>query len=279
VPVSASGCPVRAERQHDAYLAQVDEDQPGTPADPASDNSSDGGSSVGLIAIGLVIGLGIAGAVILLGRGSDDAPTTPPPTVASPTTTAAVDPGSENDDAVDLIVAYGRSRTDDHALTGELIRPESPAVPVRRAIMGGRSIDEVGVTAAVTEDGETRQCEFIEEQWLCSPPLPEITAERDVQGFATLLLTEQPTYAVFAVSTEPPEPLQAITQFGPVTCWSMVSDGRVDRARFGAETTMCFHDELGALVGRVTETSAGNDVFIADSLSAEVDIADVEPSR
>jgi len=237
-----------------------------------------------------VVGLIIAGAVILIGRRANtdtgDAETTPPPTVAAPITTASnLDPGSggehgaENGDAVDLIVAYGRSRTDDHALTGELIRPDSPSVPVRRAIMGSRAVDEVGATAAVTQDGETRQCELIDGQWLCSPPLPEITTDRDVQGFATLLLTEEPTYSVFAVSAEPPGPLRTVTDLGPVTCWSMVSDGRVDRARFGAETTMCFHDALGAMVGRVTETSAGNDIFLANELRADVDVADVEPSR
>ena len=252
----------------------MDEDPP----DKAASNNA----TVGVVAIGLVVGLVIAGAVILLSRGddSDNSAAAPPPTVAAPTTTVSnLEADGENGDAVDLIVAYGRSRTDDHALTGELIRPDSSSIPVRRAIMGSRAVDEVGATAAVTEDGETRQCELIEDQWLCSPPLPEITTERDVQGFATLLLTEEPTYSVFAVSTEPPGPLRTITRLGAVTCWSMVSDGRVDRARFGAETTMCFHDELGALVGRVTETSAGNNIFIADDIRAEVDIADVEPSR
>lgn len=269
------GCPVRVQGDPDAYLAWVDEDQPNEAVDPTPSSSP-----LGVIAIGLVIGLLVAGAVVFLGQGSDDdeSVVAPPPTVASPTTSES-DPGEDNGDAVDLIVAYGRSRTDNHALVGELLRPDSPAVPVRRAIMGDRAVDETGQTAAVTEDGQTRQCEVIDDQWLCAAPLPAFTAELDVQGFATLFLTEQPTYSVFAVSNEPPEPLADLDDLGAVTCWSIVSDGRVDRARFGAETTLCFHDELGALVGRVTETSAGNDIFIANRISADVDVADVEPSR
>lgn len=270
------GCPVRVPWIPDAYLAQVDEDQPDEAVEATADSSP-----VGIIAVGLVIGLLVAGAVILLTRDGDETATAPPPTVAAPTTTDSglSDDNAENGDAVDLVVAYGRSRTDTHALVGQLLRPDSPAVPVRRAIMGDRAIDEAGVTAAVTEEGETRQCELIDDQWLCAPPLPAFTADLDVQGFATLFLTEQPTYSVFAVRSEPPDSLQDITDLGPVTCWSFVSDGRVDRARFGAETTMCFHDELGALVGQVTETSVGNNVFIASRLSADVDVADVEPSR
>lgn len=237
----------------------------------------------GVAAIGLLIGLAIAGAVILATRSNDNTDTTPPPTVATPSTpTTPADSDTAagaNGDGVDLVVAYGRSRTEDHALSGELVRPDASSIAVRRAIMGDRAIDEVGSTAAVTEDGETRQCELIDDQWLCAPPLPAITAELDVQGFATLLLTEEPTYSVFSVSAEPPAVLADITELGAVTCWSMVSDGRVDRARFGAETTLCFHDEIGALVGRVTETSSGDDLFIATELSADVEISDVEPSR
>lgn len=266
-------CPVRGQRNLDAYLASVDEDQPDDAADPSAN-----GSPVGIIAIGLVIGLLIAGAVISLGRDSNNTDVTLPSTIEVPTTSAN-GISDNNGEAVDLVVAYGRSRTDDHALTGELLRPGQTPVAIRRAIMDGRAIDEVGATAAVTEAGETRQCELIEGQWLCAAPLPAITAELDVQGFATLLLTELPTYSVFAVSSEPPGPLSAITALGSVTCWSMVSDGRVDRARFGAETTLCFHDELGALVGRVTETSSGNDLFVAEELRSEVAQSDVEPSR
>jgi len=269
-------CPVRGRGFADAYVAHVDEDTPGEAADPAPRSSP-----IGTIAIGLVVGLAIAAAVVVLTRDNSSVASTPPPTVEAPT---APDPDESelsegNGDAVDLVVAYGRSRTDDHVLTGELIRPDSSTLAVRRGIMGSRSVDEVGETSAVTENGETRQCELIENQWLCSPPLPQITTELDVQGFATLLLTEEPTYSVFAVSAEPPDPLRSVTELGEVTCWSMVSDGRVDRARFGAETTMCFHDELGAMVGRVTETSAGNDIFLADSISGDVSVADVEPSR
>lgn len=257
----------------------MDLDQPDETDDLAPDTPAEGGSSWGIAAIGLVVGLVIAG-VIIVTTGGDDDDATPPPTVSAATTPTTVsDSAEQNGDATDLVVAYGRSRTEDHALSGELLRPDTSALSVRRAIMGGRAIDEVGSTAAVTEDGQTRQCELIDGQWLCSPPLPEITAERDVQGFATLLLTEDPTYSVFAVSAQPPEALTDITELGAVTCWSMVSAGRVDRARFGAETTMCFHDEIGALVGRVTETSAGDDLFIADELTAEVEVADVEPSR
>ena len=280
--VAGPGCPVRQRRDGHAYRYRVDE-----PEQPDSQPKDKG--SAGIIAIGVVLGLLlVVGLSVVPGvfdsddqeagnEGANDE-AAPPPTVATPTTTAS-NLTEDNGDAVDLVVAYGRSRTDDHVLTGELLRLGSSPVAVRRAIMGDRAIDEVGATAAVTEDGETRQCERIEGQWLCSPPLPAITAELDVQGFATLLLTEQPTYSVFAVSAEPPEPLLNVRALGPVTCWSMVSDGRVDRARFGAETTMCFHDELGALVGRVTETSAGDDIFLADELRADVDIADVEPSR
>lgn len=266
-------CPVRDRCNPDAYRAPVDEDQ----LDEAAD-ASPSSSPVGIIVVGLVIGLLIAGAVIVLGRSNDNTEATPPPTVELPAT-SATELSDDNSEAVDLVVAYGRSRTDDHALTGELLRPDQTPLSIRRAIMGDRAIDEVGATAAVTEAGETRQCELIAGQWLCSPPLPAITAELDVQGFATLLLTEAPPYAVFAVSSQPPEPLSNITALGAVTCWSMVSDGRVDRARFGAETTLCFHDELGALVGRVTETSSGNDLFIASEVRAEAGQADVEPSR
>lgn len=241
------------------------------------------GSSIGVAAVGVLIGILVAAAVIWW-TGTDDQ-TNPSPTV--PTAAAADvaptdstdDPAQRNADAVDLVVAYGRSRTDDHALTGELRRPDQTPLAVRRAIARDRSIDEVGTTAAVTEDGETRQCELIDGQWLCAPPLPAISPDMDTQGFATLFLTEAPTYSVFGSSAEPPEPLASVSELGPVTCWSFVSDGRIDRARFGAETTMCFHDEIGALVGRVTETSAGQDLFIADSLRADVSQADVEPSR
>lgn len=247
-----------------------------------------GGSSLPIIVVGVLIGLVIAGAVVVLTQtNEDELITAPPPTVGEPAIddTASGGAGSEepaaaeNGDAVDLVVAYGRSLTENHALTGELRRPDQDVVEVRRAILDDRAIDEVGLTAAVTEAGETRQCELIDDEWLCTPPLPAFTAEMDVQGFATLLLTESPTYTVFATSADPPPQLSSITEFGPVTCWSMVSDGRVDRARFGAETTMCFHDELGALIGRVTETSAGSDTFVATTLSSEVETSDVEPSR
>lgn len=231
--------------------------------------------------IGIAIGLLVAAGIVLGPSifGSDDDTDITEQTAPSTANEPPIEPSTDNGDAVDLIVAYGRSRTEDHTLTGELIRPDQSPIPVRRAIMGDRAIDEVGTTAAVTEAGETQQCELLADQWLCAPPLPAITAELDVQGFATLLLTEEPTYSVFAVSTEPPESLSATAAFGPMTCWSMVSDGRVDRARFGAETIMCFHDELGALIGRVTETSAGSDLFIADAISGAVTEADVEPSR
>lgn len=238
---------------------------------------------MGIVLVGLAIGLLIAGAVIVLGNRSDDSTASTPLITSAPDeSTTSVDRSEiaeQNGDAADLVVAYGRSRTDDHALSGNLIRLGSSPVAVRRAIMGGRAIDESGVTAAVTEAGETRQCELLEGQWLCAPPLPAIPLDIDVQGFATLLLTEQPTYSVFATSTEPPDALASIGNLGAVTCWSMVSGGRVDRARFGAETTMCFHDDIGALVGRVTETSAGDNLFIATSLTADVSVADVEPSR
>ncbi len=271
------GCPVRQPRDRHAYRCRVDEPE-------QADTQPKAKGSAGIIAIGVAIGLLLVlGMTVVPGLFDSDSEgesneAVPPPTVAT-TTTSASDLAEDNGDAVDLVVAYGRSRTDDHALTGELLRVGSSPVAVRRAIMGGRAIDEVGATAAVTEDGKTRQCELLDGQWLCAPPLPAITAELDVQGFATLLLTEQPTYSVFAVSAEPPEPLLEVRTLGPVTCWSMVSDGRVDRARFGAETTMCFHDELGALVGRVTETSAGDNIFLAYELWADVEIADVEPSR
>lgn len=278
MPGVTLGCPVRDRGFPEAYLEPVDEDQLDEHVDSNPDKLP-----IGIIAVGLVIGLIIAGAVILLTSDDGDADATAPITLDT-TDTTGLEADNEtqaeaNGDAVDLVVAYGRSRTDDHALTGELIRPDRPSVPVRRGIMGSRSVDEIGETAAVTEDGETRQCELIEDQWLCAPPLPQITTELDVQGFATLFLTEQPTYSVFAVSSEPPGPLRTVTELGAVTCWSIVSDGRIDRARFGAETTMCFHDELGALVGRVTETSVGNDIFLADNVRAEVTEADVEPSR
>ncbi len=182
-------------------------------------------------------------------------------------------------DPVDLVVAYGRSRTEDHALEGEIVRPGQDPVKVRRARSADRALDEVGSSAAVTEAGETRQCEFLDGQWLCTPPLPAVEPELDVQGFATLLLTEEPPYSIFATSATPPPELAAITDLGPVTCWSIVSAGRRDRARFGTETTMCFHDELGAMVGRITETSTGEDRFIATELRADVEERDVEPSR
>ena len=248
-------------------------------------NDPEPAGNTGIAVIGLAIGLLVAAAIVFGPQllGSDDVASTDtastgltaPPTVSTPTTALS----SDNGDAVDLVVAYGRSRTEDHALSGDLLRPGQSPVPVRRAIMDGRAIDEVGITAAVTEAGETQQCELIDEQWLCAPPLPAISSEMDVQGFATLLLTEEPTYSVFSVSSEPPDALSATTSLGPMTCWSMVSEGRVDRARFGAETTLCFHDELGALIGRATETSAGSDLFVAKAVSGDVTEADVEPSR
>jgi len=237
-----------------------------------------------LIAVlGVAIGLAVAAAVLWLSTGDDTNDGDTDDDVAFPlsSTTVAGDaaaPASDFD-PVELVVAYGRSRTEDHALDGELRRADQTPTPVRRAISGDRAIDEVGSTAAVTEAGETRQCELIENEWLCSPPLPEVTSEIDIQGFATLLLTDAPPYSIFAVSAEPPEQLASISELGPATCWSMVSAERRDRARFGAETTMCFHDDLGAMVGRLTETSAGDNVFIATDLRAQVTEADVEPSR
>lgn len=258
--------------------------EPDSPT-PSSDDPPAGGSSVGIAVIGVVIGLLVAGAVLWSTRSHDDPQAAAPTTAPAPAPSS--DPGADteaeaaarNAAAVDLVVAYGRSRTEDHALTGELRRPGQDALPVRRAISADRQIDEVGATAAVTEDGESRQCELIDGQWLCAPPLPAISAEMDTQGFATLFLTETPTYSVFDTSPIPPDELSSLDELGAVTCWSFVSDGRVDRSRFGAETTLCFHDEIGALVGRLTETSAGKDLFIADTLRADVTQADVEPSR
>lgn len=232
-----------------------------------------------IVVTGILIGAVIAAGVLWLwGQGdSETAEQLPPPTEQSPD--AAGTGGLPALDPVDLVVAYGRSRTENHALTGELRRDEQEPLLVRRAIMNDRSIDEVGDTAGVTQNGETRQCERIEGQWLCTSPLPAIGSDIDVQGFATLLLTESPPYSVFAVAPDPPPELASIAELGPSTCWSIVSAGRRDRARFGAETTLCFHDELGALVGRVTETSAGDDQFIATELRSQVTTTDVEPSR
>ncbi len=267
-------------------VQQVSDDTAATPEvssdAPAGDpEPSTRRSSMVTVIVGVAIGLGIAGlAIWVTGRDSEDA--SPPPTVSAAATqdTAAQDTtaGAAAFDPVDLVVAYGRSRTENHALVGELRRSEQTPLPVRRALMGDRAIDEVGATAAVTEAGETRQCELIDGQWLCAPPLPAIGSELDVQGFATLLLTEAPPYRIFNVSSEPPASLSAIS-LGTMTCWSMVSEGRQDRARFGAETTLCFHDALGTLIGRETETSAGTDVFITTELRSEVTVADVEPSR
>lgn len=242
-------------------------------------------SSMVVVVVGVAIGLGIAGLVIWV-TGGDNNDASPPPTVSTretaaggATTVPATTVPAAEFDPVDLVVAYGRSRTENHALVGEFRRNEEPPLPVRRALMGDRSIDQVGATAAVTQAGETRQCEFIDGQWLCAPPLPAIGSELDVQGFATLLLTEEPPYQVFDVGTEPPTELSSITSLGPVTCWSMVSEARRDRARFGAESTLCFHDEGGALIGRKTETSGGTDVFVATELRSDVTVTDVEPSR
>lgn len=233
------------------------------------------------VVIGIIIGLALAGGIFWLSSRGDGetAERLPLPTAASPNVdgTDADDPPAY--DPVDLVVAYGRSRTEDHALNGELRAADREPLTVRRAILGDRSLDETGSTAAVTENGETRQCERIDGQWLCAPPLPAIGSDIDVQGFATLLLTESPPYSIFAVATEPPAELASIAALGPATCWSMVSAGRRDRARFGAETTMCFHDDLGALIGRITETSNGIDLFVATELRSQVTTADVEPSR
>ena len=242
-------------------------------------------SSMLTAVIGIAIGLGIAGlAIWLTGRDNED--TFPPPTVAIGDATAEDDNAAGDTtaeatafDPVDLVVAYGRSRTEDHALDGELRRGTETPLLVRRALLGDRAIEEVGATAAVTEAGETQQCELIEDQWLCAPPLPAIGSELDVQSFATLLLTEAPPYRIFDVSSQPPASLSSITTLGPTTCWAMISDERRDRARFGAESTLCFHNELGTLVGRSTETAAGTDVFFATELRSEVTVADVEPSR
>jgi hypothetical protein len=241
-------------------------DQPVTTAEETNPRRS----SLVTAVVGVAIGLALAGlAIWVTGRDTEDAvSSSPPPTVAPP-----------QFDPVDLVVAYGRSRTENHALVGELRRGEQTPLPVRRALLDDRAIDEVGATAVVTEAGETRQCELIEGQWLCAPPLPALSSELDVQSFATLLLTEAPPYQIFAVSPVPPSGLSSITSLGAVTCWSMVSDGRRDRARFGAESTLCFHDELGTLIGQETETSAGSDVFLATELRSDVTIADVEPSR
>lgn len=229
------------------------------------------------VVVGIAIGLAIAASVLWFTTREDAA--SPPSTApigdsadTATTTAPAFNP-------VDLVVAYGRSRTAEHALEGEIVRPGQDPVRVRRALSGDRALDEVGSSAAVTEAGETRECEFLDGQWLCTPPLPAVDSNLDVQGFATLLLTEEPTYSIFAVSSTPPPELDSITELGPVTCWSIVSAGRRDHSRFGAETTMCFHDELGPLVGRLTETSGGDDRFIATEVSAEVEISDVEPSR
>lgn len=249
----------------------TDEDNDATP--PTDGNN---GSSLAVAAVGIAIGLAVAGGVLWFSsRGNDDTTAA----TAPPTVSVDVDPGAGAFDPVDLVVAYGRSRTEDHALDGELRRPERDPIPVRRAIFGDRAIDEVGATAAVTEAGETRQCELIEGEWLCAPPLPAVGSDVEVQSFATLLLTEAPPYSIFDVTTEPPPELSGIDDLGAVTCWSMVSEGRRDRAGYGAESTLCFHDELGSLVGRITETSGGNDVFVATDLRADVTVADVEPSR
>lgn len=246
-------------------------------AQPRDDQPT--GSSIGVIAIGVLTGLLVAAAVIWWPSSDDDPdPPTAAPTVATANTGETADT-RDTADAVDLVVAYGRSRTESHALTGELRRPGQAPLAVRRAIDRDRAIDEVGSTAAVTEDGETRQCELIDEQWLCAPPLPAISPEMDTQGFATLFLTEAPTYSVFDTSRVPPAELASLDELGPVTCWSFVSAGRVDRSRFGAETTLCFHDDVGALVGRLTETSVGQDLFVANDLRSDVTSADVEPSR
>ncbi len=251
-------------------------------AAPGGDAPGDApaGSAAITAVIGVAIGLVIAAGVMWFTTRDNAAPPASTGGIESgagsteptSTTVAAFNP-------VDLVVAYGRSRTEDHALEGEIVRPGQEPLRVRRALMGDRALDEVGSSAGVTEAGETRQCELLDGQWLCTPPLPAVESEVDVQGFATLLLTEAPPYSIFAVSSTPPPELSSITEFGPVTCWSMVSEGRRDRSRFGAETTLCFHDELGALIGRITETSAGDDRFITTELSADVDISDVEPSR
>jgi hypothetical protein len=246
---------------------------------PADERGSGGGATAMTVVTGIIIGAVIAAGVLWLSSRGDGetAEQLPPPTEPSPDADGTDDPTAI--DPVDLVVAYGRSRTENHALTGELRRDGQEPLPVRRAIRNDRSIDEVGDTAAVTENGETRQCERIEGEWLCTSPLPAIGSDIDVQGFATLLLTESPPYSIFAVAPDPPPELASIADLGPTTCWSIVSAGRRDRARFGAETTVCFHDELGALVGRVTETSAGDDLFIATELRSQVTTEDVEPSR
>lgn len=239
-------------------------------ATESADTTADRRGTVVTVLLGVVIGGAIAAAVVWFA--TDDADEAPAASVPSTVAVAIPDP-------VDLVVAYGRSRNEDHALTGELRQGDRDPLPVRRAILGDRAIDEAGTTAAVTENGETQQCERSEGQWLCAPPLPAIEPEIDVRGFASLLLTESPPYSVFAVTTEPPADLASIVDLGPTTCWSMVSADRRDRARFGAETTLCFHDQVGALVGRITETSSGVDRFVATELRGQVTIADVEPSR
>lgn len=221
------------------------------------------------IAIGLTIGL----AIFAAWRTSTDE-SSPATTTSTLATTGPLDP-------TELVVAYGRSREATHVLTGEIVRvseDRETRLAVRRARDGSRALDEVGQVALVTRDGETRQCEVLQEQLLCSEAVPQPSVSHEVQLFAEPLLRAEPSHDVYDFTTSPPPELTSVTAFGDVECWTVLARERNGIGPVGDESTLCFETTSGVLVGSVKLTGRRTETFRASMLDPDVEPGDLEPT-
>ncbi|MFT7599787.1 MAG: hypothetical protein ACI8TP_002723 [Acidimicrobiales bacterium] len=211
---------------------------------------------IAAVALGIII---VVVVFVVLDRGDRaDAPIRSSSTLplASP-----IDPGT-------FLEAWERSLTGNYAVVGTVERTRGAQREVynrRQARLDGDSVEQTGRTAVVIRDGQRQICEvFAANDIRCGPAEAALTSTAEYESVAALFAVDG-LYEVYAV--DEPE------------CFVVSGRRPVGiGAAFGQQTSVCFDQLTGALANYQEDTGDNREIFVADSISADVSPADLEPT-
>lgn len=200
----------------------------------------------------VLIGLGLT----VLGPDGDSADTAP--TTATPTT--LVDPAI----APEFLDAYQQSFVGPYALTGVLEFENDQARTrnrVRRAIIGDKTLDQIGDGAVVGREDEERRCSNSGTEFLCADPTPKPTLAQRRAEMADRIETG----VGYRVTKDVDD------------CFVLKAKGDDPSSPLGVESTYCFDAATGAIASRVTRKGRRTESFVANAIAATVTDEDLAP--
>ncbi len=216
------------------------------------------------VALAFTVG---AAAVLLVWWIFRPAPSSEPSETAASVVTTTI-PLREQAALQPFLDAFEASRTGTYKIDGRLEITEpgveaGSSLDVTHVRRGRDAIEITGTSQLVTVDGRQQSCEVLPgAETVCGAITDAAPVAETVAALAALFEGDEPDYLLY--DDEP-------------NCWQLVATSSPAPTLWGQSTTICFDPETGAIVRQITSATNGVRTFVANTITAEVDDADLAP--